>query len=112
MKETEVIPYNVQGFAVQADMEKILREKGTKVMVAFVNFLVESVMEDLEQLDRNAKVFFEGVGKKGVKEFVSQLIVGTVPPKLRTIFSDIFTNRCTYSTLVMEGVESMYKFEQ
>lgn len=101
-------PYNLQGFAVYAPVVGILENAANDVIVSFVNTLVKSGKEDLDTLDRNGKIFFEGKGKKGMKKLVSKMIIGTVPPKLRMLFANPLGNSCAYTTLVIQGIESMY----
>lgn len=111
MKETGIIPYNLQGFAVHAAIVEKLEEMSKKLIVDFVNFIIQNGTEDLDNMDRSGKVFFTEHCQEELKEFVAQLIVGTVPSKLRVIFSDVLANSCTYSTTVTEGIKSMYRLK-
>lgn len=104
-KEAEVIPYHLQGFAIFAPVVDIIKEESKKPIVDFVNFLVAGKL-DLDEMDKNSKLFFETKCKKEMKQLVGRLIVATVPPKLRVIFSDYIGDGSTYYTLVIEGIKS------
>lgn len=103
--ETNVIPYNLQGYAVHVKVVDLLEEKSKKGMVDFLNFLIQLETEDLDELDKAAKVFFSSKVSEDLKDFLDCLVVGTVPPKLRVLFGEDSTG-CGYTTMVIDGIRS------